>query len=131
MQHFATSKLFKVIFTIFVPKNKNWEILFLRGELFFLNIFVRHVANLLWCYGMYTAKNKNTLAWCIFCVTHSPNQYPFCAPTCYKYNKSSATLGDGSNHLMFRVYLVFSLLAVNSLVYHRYFEYIHASRPIL
>jgi hypothetical protein len=36
LQHFVTSKLFKVIFIDFFLENKNWEIQFLRVEPYFL-----------------------------------------------------------------------------------------------
>ena len=55
MQYFVTSKLFKVSLTDLLLKNKNWEIQFLRGKPYFFKkkeIFVRQVADLLWCYNI-------------------------------------------------------------------------------
>jgi hypothetical protein len=55
LQHFVTSKLFKVNFTIFFAKNKNEEIQFFRGEPYF---FKKKYSFARWrtCYGVTVTK---------------------------------------------------------------------------
>jgi hypothetical protein len=62
MQHFVTSKLLKVIYTDFFAKKKQnlRNSIFEKRTLLFSNkkIFVRQVANLLWCYSSERIMNK-------------------------------------------------------------------------